>query len=87
VYPDPNAVEARDAVVIATACFTVIEHGRFAEVETESASPTPNETAPDCVGVPVIEPDRASRVRPGGSRPEMDHVYGGWPPDPVKIDE
>ena len=40
---------------------------------------------PDCVGVPAMVPDKASRVRPEGNAPVSVHLYGVTPPVPVSV--
>jgi hypothetical protein len=39
------------------------------------------EEVPCVVGVPLIPPVAASRLRPFGNTGETDHVYGGVPPE------
>jgi hypothetical protein len=41
---------------------------------------------PACVGVPLIWPDEAFRLRPAGSVPELtDQAYGAVPPEAVSV--
>lgn len=50
-------------------------------VELESVTCTVNDAAPACVGVPLIWPVLAPRLRPVGRAPEvMDQWYGPVPP-------
>src|SRR5579884_1894557 len=47
----------------------------------ESVTCTANANEPAATGLPVILPEAASRVRPGGIAPEVvENTYGGTPP-------
>ena len=67
---------------------TVIDRSwvTLAGVGSASVTPTVNAYVPTDVGVPDRSPESASRVRPGGSEPEVtDQVYGVMPPVALSI--
>jgi hypothetical protein len=77
-----------DEVVTVTAGgLTVIDNAAVAEADALSVAFTVKLAVPAAVGVPDIVP-LAARVSPAGSvPPATDHVYGGVPPDALKVCE
>ena len=53
-------------------------------VSCESLSVMFSVKAPACVGVPLSSPAEVN-CNPGGSAEELDHLYGGTPPEPRSI--
>jgi hypothetical protein len=77
-----------DIVVIESAALTVIESPPVAVREPLSVTRTVMLDVPAAVGVPVIAPDDAFNVNPGGSVPvAISHVYGIVPPAAASVDE
>ena len=90
-YVVPTCPEGIEVVVIctgATAAAIVIlnDFEAVCGVDEESLTWTVKEVIPACVGVPLIWPVEAVRLRPAGKDPElMDHEYGAVPPEAVKV--
>ena len=59
---------------------TVIERFCDADAPAESCTVAVKLEVPATVGVPLMAPVLALSVRPAGSEPEVDQLYGGCPP-------
>jgi len=77
-----------DVVVIESAALTAIESAPVAVREPLSVTRMVIFDVPAAVGVPVIAPDEAFNVNPGGNVPAaISHVYGIVPPAAASVDE
>jgi len=89
-YGWPTCADPNPVVVMVSgwgpAAAIVMLSDCWADSAPESATLAVKGKEPDCVGVPLICPEDAARLKPGGKEPEATlQLYGGVPPAAVNV--